>query len=101
MRVSVTPTSRRRQWWVDKVNGAPSAVDQLQLAFDWARAELTQCEAVRPDDADGLRRHLAHIIATFAADVHRVHPAPEFAESFPPLPGGGWVPKPRSDARHP
>jgi hypothetical protein len=101
MSVSVTPSSRRRQWHIDKVNGASSPVVQFQCAVDYARAELAKCQTTRPEDAAGLYRQLAYVIAAFAADVHRAHPAPEFRESFPTVPGGGWAPKPRSDARLP
>jgi len=101
MHVNVTPASRKRQWHIDKVNNATTPADQMDCAISWARAELAQCASARPEDAPGLRRQLAHMIAMFAADIHRVHPAPEFRDSLPPLPGGGWAPKPRSDARHP
>jgi hypothetical protein len=101
MSVSITPSSRRRQWHIDRVNSAPSPADQFGCAVAYVRAELAKCEKARPEDAAGLFRQIAHVIATFAADVHRSHPAPEFRESFPALPGGGWAPKPRSDARHP
>ena len=101
MSISVTPSSRRRQWHIDRVNGAPSAVDQLGCAVAYVRAELAKCQAARPGDAAGLCRQIAYMIAAFASDVHRSHPAPEFRDSFPALPGGGWAPKQRSDARHP
>ena len=76
-------------------------LQQFQCAVDFARGELAKCLATRPGDAAGLYRQLAHFIATFAADVHRSHPAPEFGDSFPALPGGGWAPKSHSDARLP
>lgn len=101
MSVALTAQSRRRQWHVDGINTATDEVDRLGKAMALARAELKRCEAERPADAPGLARQLAHLVATFALDVHRVHPAPEFRETFPLLPGGGWAAKPHSGARRP
>ena len=97
----VPEDSRRRKWHIDGINSADSEADRLSRAMSLARAELKRCEVRRPEDAVGLRRQLAYLIAAFALDVHKVRPAHEFREVFPPLPGGGWKPKPRSDARHP
>ena len=101
MSVTLTAQSRRRQWHVDGINGATDEIDRLGKAMALARAELKRCEVERPADAVGLCRQLAHVIATFALDVHRVHPAPEFLGDFPLLPGGGWSAKPHSGARRP
>lgn len=97
----VAEDSRRRKWHIDGINSADGEADRLSRAMSLARAELRRCEASRPGDAPGLRRQLAYLIAAFALDVHKSRPAPEFREAFPPLPGGGWKPKPHSDARHP
>jgi hypothetical protein len=101
MGVDSTSSARRRQWHIDRVNNATSPVDQLSYATAYVRGELAKCQTTRPADAAGLYRQLAHMIATFAAEVHKARAALEFRESFPALPGGGWAPKPASDARHP
>jgi hypothetical protein len=93
--------TRRRQWHVDRINSADDDADRVSRALALAGAELKRCAARRPGDAPGLRRQLAYMIAAFALDIHKMHPKPEFLEAFPALPGGGWVPKPNSDARHP
>jgi hypothetical protein len=58
------------------------------------RAEFKACQKDRPGDVDGLRRHLAYLIADFLRKMPVSQPAPEFRESMPQLPGGGWSPVP-------
>lgn len=92
MRVNVTPSSRRQQWWTDHVNEAPTAEEMLARTLRWMKAEIKACRVRRPADAAGFEGQMAHLIAGLLRDMPRNHPGPEFRGSIPPLPGGGWVP---------
>jgi hypothetical protein len=94
MGVNVTESSRRRKWFIDHFNNAPDPVESLDRALRFMRAEFKACQKDRPGDADGLRRNLAYLIADFLRQMPASHPAPEFRESMPELPGGGWSPVP-------
>lgn len=94
MHVNVTSSSRRHQWHIDHINNAPDAHEALARAQRWMRAELKACEERRPEDADGFRRQLAYVLADFLRQMPRWRPAPEFRDSLPELPGGGWTPVP-------
>ncbi len=95
----VTETVPRREMWrVDNINNAPDAETALRLMFAWVRAEAARCERTRPEDADGFRWQVIHLLAPFAAAMHRSRPVPQF-RSGPKLPGGGWMPrKPKTRA---
>ena len=89
---------RRHGWRIDDVNEAPDAETALRRMFEWARAELSKCEENRPQDADGFRWYLIHLMAPAVATIYKNHPAPEFL-AHPRLPGGGWTPRqPKSRA---
>lgn len=92
--VNITESSRRRKWHIDHFNSAPDPVESLDRALRFMRAEFKACRKDRPGDVDGLRRHLAYLIADFLRQMPAIHPAPEFLESMPVLPGGGWSPVP-------
>ena len=92
--INITESSRRRKWHIDHFNNAPDAAEALARAQRFMRAEFKACQEVRPGDADGLRRHLAYLIADFARKIPVSEPALEFRESMPTLPGGGWSPVP-------
>ena len=94
MGINVTESSRRRKWHIDHFNNAPDAEEALARALRFMRAEFKTCQKDRPADADGLRRHLAYLIADFLRKMPASNPAPEFRESMPVLPGGGWSPVP-------
>jgi hypothetical protein len=98
MGVNVTESSRRRKWHIDHFNDAPDAAEALARALRFMRAELKACKADRPGEVDGLTRHLAYLIADFLRKMPASHPAPEFRESMPALPGGGWSPVPHKGA---
>ena len=91
----------RCKWHVDHINKAATADEALRRAYEYARAELRDCQLRRPQDADGFRRQIAHVLAGFAGEIHRSHPADEYRYGAPALPGGGWVPKPGSNVRQP
>lgn len=94
MGVNVTESSRRRKWHIDHFNNAPDPVEALDRALRFMRAEFKTCQKDRPGDADGMRRHLAWLIADFLRQMPVATPAPQFRESMPVLPGGGWSPVP-------
>lgn len=101
MLTDVRPVSNSRKWHIDHINNAPDADEALRRAVEWARAELRDCQVRRPADADGFRWQLVHLIAQIAPEIHRSHPADEFRGQTPLLSGGGWEPKPGSNARRP
>lgn len=92
MRVNVTPSSRRQQWWTDHVNNAPTSEEMLARTLRWMKAEIKACRVRRPADAAGFEGQLAHLIAGLLREIPRNHPAPEFGGAIPLLPGGGWAP---------
>ena len=94
MGVNVTEAARRRKWHIDHFNNAPDPVESLDRALRFMRAEFKTCQKDRPGDIDPLRRNLAYLIADFLRKMPASHPAPEFRESMPELPGGGWSPVP-------
>ena len=93
--------SNARKWHIDHVNNALTADEALRRAGEWLRAELRDCQLRRPQDADGFRWQVIHLMAGFALEIHRSHPADEFRANPPKLPGGGWAGKPGADVRHP
>jgi hypothetical protein len=101
MQVDLRPVSNSRKWHIDHVNNAGTADEALRRAWDWIRAELRDCQLRRPQDADGFRWQIIHLLAGFGLEVHRSHPADEFRFSPPKLPDGGWVPKPGSRVQYP
>lgn len=94
MGINVTESSRRRKWHIDHFNNAPDAEESLDRALRFMRAEFKACQKNRPGDVDGLRRHLAYLIADFSREMSVFYPAPQFRKSMPELPGGGWSPVP-------
>jgi hypothetical protein len=95
------PVSNGRKWHIDHINSAPSADEALRRTVEWIRAELRDCQLRRPQDADGFRWQVIHLLAGFGLEIHRSHPADEFRFARSPLPGGGWVAKPGANVRHP
>jgi hypothetical protein len=95
------PVSNGRKWHIDHINNAPDAATALRRADEWVRAELRTCQLRRLGDADGFRWQIIHLLAGFALEIHRSHPAGEFRFNPPRLPGGGWEPKPGGHARRP
>jgi hypothetical protein len=49
----------RGEFWAKMINGAPSGREALDALLDYARGELRHVERARPQEADGIRRHLA------------------------------------------
>lgn len=96
---------RRHAYRVDTVNGAPDPEIALRRMFEWVRAELARCAETRPQDADGFRWQIIHLLTPITAGMYRSHPAPAFQGDPPKLPGGGWTRRqwpPRTpEARHP
>jgi hypothetical protein len=101
--VLTTPqsVSNGRKWHIDHINNAPTAEIALQRAFEWARAELRDCQLRRPQDAEGFRWQIIHELADRTHQIHGNHPGDEYRYNPPKLPGGGWVAKPGSNVRHP
>lgn len=93
--------SNARKWHIDHINNASTAAEALRRADEWIRAELRDCQLRRPQDADGFRWQVVHLLADFGLAIHRSHPADEFRFNPPKLPGGGWEPKPGGNARRP
>lgn len=93
--------SNGRRWHIDHINNAPTATEALRRTDEWIRAELRDCQLRRPEDADGFRWQIIHLLAGFGRDMHRSRPADEFRTDPPKLPGGGWVAKPGTNVRHP
>lgn len=83
---------RRHGWHVDAINSAPDAETALYRMMQWARAEIAKCAKNRPEDADGFRSELIHLMAPVVAAIYKTHSKPEFA-ACPKLPGGGWTPR--------
>jgi hypothetical protein len=83
---------RRHGWHVDAINDAPDLETALYRMMQWARAEIAKCAKNRPEDADGFRWQLIHLMAPVVAAIYKSHPAPEFS-ARPKLPGGGWTPR--------
>ena len=101
MLADVRPVSNGRKWHIDHINNAPTADEALRRMWDWLRAELRDCQVRRPQDADGFRWQVIHLLAGFGLEIHRSHPADEFRATPPALPGGGWVAKPGANVQHP
>jgi len=99
--VDLTPVSNARRWHIDHINNAPDAAEALRRANEWVRAELRDCQLRRPQDADGFRWQITHLLAGLALVIHRSHPADEFRVAPPNLPGGGWEAKPGTNVQHP
>lgn len=93
--------SNGRKWHIDHINNAPNAEVALQRAFEWAKAELRDCQLRRPQDAEGFRWQIIHTLAEFGHEIHHAHPADEFRFGPPKLPDGGWVKKPGANVREP
>lgn len=91
MRIAVTPSSRRQQWWIDHVNKASTAEEMLARTVRWMKAERKKCREERPAHAAGFDAHLAHLIAGLLRQMPSCRPDPEFMGALPPLPGGGWA----------
>ena len=95
---------RRHAWHVDAINNAPDAETALYRMMQWTRAEIAKCAKNRPEDADGFRAQLIHLMAPVVAVIYKSHPKPGF-QPTPKLAGGGWSPrKPEkrpAEARHP
>jgi hypothetical protein len=83
---------RRHAWHVDAINNAPDAETALYRMMQWTRAEIAKCAKNRPEDADGFRSQLIHLMAPVVAVIFKSHPGPEF-QSMPKLQGGGWTPR--------
>lgn len=83
---------RRHAWHVDAINSAPDAETALYRMMQWTRAELAKCAKSRPEDADGFRSQLIHLMAPVVAVIYKSHPLPEY-RVMPKLPGGGWTPR--------
>jgi len=96
---------RRHAYRVDAVNGAETPEIALRRMFEWVRAELAHCAKTRPQDADGFRWQIIHLLTPTTAGMYRDRPDPAFRGTPPKLPGGGWAPRqwpPRApEARHP
>lgn len=95
---------RRHAWHVDAINSAPDAETALYRMMQWTRAEIAKCAKNRPEDADGFRAQLIHLLVPVVAVIYKSHPVPGF-QPMPKLPGGGWSPrkpeKHAAEARHP
>jgi hypothetical protein len=101
MLTDVRPVSNGRKWHIDHINNSADADEAMRRAWDWVRAELRDCQLRRPQDADGFRWQIAHLLAGYGLDIHNHHPADEFRANPPKLAGGGWVPKPGSRTQRP
>lgn len=101
MLTSAVSTNRDQKWHIDHINNASNAITALVLAVAWLVAELKDCQYLRPEDADGFRWQIIHVIHSFALEISRSRPAPEFQAGRVPLPGGGWTPKPGTSVQHP
>lgn len=101
MPTDTVSTTREQKWHIDHINKAPNATAALVLAVAWLVAELKACQFRRPADADGFRWQIIHVIHSFALEISRSRPAPEFQAGRVPLPGGGWTPKPGTTVQHP
>jgi hypothetical protein len=98
--LAVVPNGRK--WHIDHINNAPNSEVALQRAFEWIKAELRDCKVRRPQDVDGLRWHLIHLLADeYGHKIHRSRPADEFLTHPPKLAGGGWIQKPGANVREP
>lgn len=76
---------KRAAFWEKAVASAPTGRQALDALFDWARGELKHIEAIRPQEADSLRRHLA---LRWMPDVRalartRAEPVPGHANGAP------------------
>lgn len=89
---NLTTATRRAQWHVDHINNAPTPDEARARVRRWELAEFRALEARRPEDVDGFRRQLTYVIADFLRQMPTGRPAPEFCESMPEVPGGGWTP---------
>jgi hypothetical protein len=96
-----SPVSNGRKWHIDHINNASDADEALRRAVEWIRAELRGCQLHRPQDADGFRWQIVHVLAGFGRDIHDHRPADDFRANLPKLPGGGWIAKPGTNVRHP
>ena len=101
MLTDVRPVANGRRWHIDHINNAPTAAEALRRADEWIRAELRDCQLRRPQDADGFRWQIVHLLAGFGLEIHRSHPADEFRGIPPRLAGGGWERKPGVSVRLP
>lgn len=101
MLTDLRPVANGRKWHIDHINNASTADEALRRANAWIRAELRSCQLRRPADADGFRWQVVHLLAGFALEIHRSHPADGFRVNPPKLPGGGWEPKPGANVQHP
>lgn len=101
MLTDVRPVSNGRKWHIDHVNNAPTEDEAMRRAVEWVRAELRDCQLRRPQDAEGFRRQIKHVLAGFALEIHRSKPADEYRFGPAPLPGGGWEAKPGVNVRRP
>lgn len=79
---------KRADFWEQAIGAAPSGREALDALLDWLRGELAHIGRTRPQEADGLRRHLARKWAPDVRALASSHPAPSERTSEP-------VPPPR------
>lgn len=74
---------KRAEFWEQAIASAPSGREALDALMDWLRGELKHIERTRPQEADGLRRHLARKWAPDVRALATSHPAPSERTSEP------------------
>ena len=77
---------KRADFWEQVIASAPSGRQALDSLLDWLRGELKHIERTRPQEADGLRRHLARRWAPDVRALAPAHPAPSERTSGPVQP---------------
>jgi hypothetical protein len=83
------------KYHVDEINKALASGrfdEAFYLAYQYGRARFKAVQEKRPQDADGLRAHGAHLLAEFAGTLHTMRPNDEFRSGTPLIPGGDWTP---------